>query len=180
MKLAIVMFISIAGFAIGADPKTSSTTEPQSSAPQTGEPQAGDLRRLDSVTWDLKTHTLSWVVQHGKEENGEFVPTIAKRYQITPDDASMSSAVERRPVDEDEAKLVHQLLDTLSIYCARSVVWWEHTSAPSEPAAPDSTPSFKPERPSRQNEEPAAKPAPPKPVKAVPMLVGEAPRPQAH
>jgi hypothetical protein len=179
VKLAIVIFISIAGFAFGADPKTNTTTEPQVAEPQVAEPQAaapetGDLRRLDSVTWDLKTHTLSWVVQHGREENGEFVPTTAKHYQITPDDATMGAARERRPVDEDEAKLVHQLLDTLSIYCARSVVWWEHTAEPSDPSNPDAAPTFKPDRPSKQNEEPTAKPAPVKPVKIAPLLVGEA------
>jgi hypothetical protein len=170
MKLALLTLISIAGFAFGADPK-SKTTEPQSS-----ESEGRELRRLDSVTWDLKTHTLSWVVQEGKEENGEFVPTTAKRYQMMPDDAMMGSALERRPVDEDEAKLVHRLLDTLSIYCARSVVWWEHGSPSSEPSAPDSTPSFKPDHPAKQDEEPAAKPVPSKPVKVAPMLVGDAAR----
>ena len=175
MKLALVMLISIAGLGFGADPKPKSSTEP----PATDQPSE-ELRRLDSVTWDLKTHTLSWVVQHGKLEKGEFVPTIAQHYEITPDDATMGAAgaaLERRPMDEDEAKLLHQLLDTLSIYCARSVVRWEQDTT-SDPAGPNSTPSLKPDRPPKQDGDPAPKPVPPKPVNGTPLRVGEPPVPR--
>ena len=169
MKLAVVMLISIAGFAFGADPKTNKTEQP-----------ATEVRRLDSVSWDLKTHTLSWVVQHGKMEDGEFVPTTAHQYQITPDDATMSAALERRAVDADEAKLLHQLLDTLSIYCARSVVWWEHGDTTTDPDAtsptpsPSPTPNLKPDRPMKQDEDTDPKPVPSKPIKAQPVRVGVA------
>ena len=165
MKLALVMMISIAGFAIAADPKPNSSTEPDS----------GDLRRLESVTWDLKTHTLSWVVQKGKEEKGEFVPTGSQRYQITPDDATMGVEPEKRAIEEDEAAVLHRLLDALSIYCAQSVVWWdrgEGTSVPSN--TPSLKPDSKPDRPANQNEEPKKKPAAPvKAVKALPLGVAE-------
>jgi hypothetical protein len=154
MKLAIVFWISIAGFASGADPKPNVSTDPQTAEPQS----SGELRRLDSVTWDLKTHTLSFVVQHGKVENGDFVPTVTKSYQITPDNATMGAALERRPVDAYEAKLLHQILDTLSVYCAQSVVKWEHMAAPSDSVSPDSTPAVKPDHP-----------APLKPVKIAPQ-----------
>jgi len=163
MKTALVVMISIAGFAFGADPKPNPSTEQQ----------ASDLRRLDSVTWDLKTHTLSWIVQKGKEEKGEFVPTGSQRYQITPDNAKMGFADENRAIEDDEAAVLHHLLDALSVYCAQSVVWWEHgdgTVAPSNPA----TPSLKPDRPAKQQEEePKDKPAPAKPVKALPLGVAE-------
>jgi hypothetical protein len=56
--------------------------------------------------------------------------------------------------------LLHRLLDTLSIYCAQSVVWWEHgEGAPVGPA----TPSLKPERPAQEKA----------PVKALPLGVAE-------
>jgi hypothetical protein len=162
MKLALVMLFSIGGFVFGADPK-----------PKTTETPAGEVRRLDSVTWDLKTHTLSWVVQHGKVEDGEFVPTTSHRYQITPDDASMADATDHRQVDADEAKLLHELLDTLSIYCARSVVWWEHPDATTEPDSSSPSPSLKPDHPNKPNEDPAPKPVESKPVKAQAQRVGE-------
>jgi hypothetical protein len=172
MKFALVMMISMAGFAFAADPKPNTSTEPQS----------GDLRRLESVTWDLKTHTLSWVVQKGKEEHGEFVPTGSQRYQITPDDATMGVPPDKRAIEEDEAAVLHHLLDALSIYCAQSVVWWdqgEGTPAPSSPSLkPD--PNAKP-GPANQNDGEQKKPAPVKAVKALPLGVAEvAAHPPVH
>jgi len=61
----------------------------------------------------------------GTEVNGEFIPTSAEHYEITPDQATMASAGETRGLEPDEAALLHRLLDTISVYCAQSVVWWE-------------------------------------------------------
>ena len=131
MKSAAIVMLFVAGFAFGDDPKT-------------------ELRRLDSVTWDLKTHTLTWVVQKGTVEKGEFVPSGTDRYEVTPDNATMTVAEEKRGVEHDEAALLHRLLDTLSIYCAQSVVWWDHgEGTPPSPA----TPSLKPERPTKEKEQ---------------------------
>jgi hypothetical protein len=157
MKSAIIVMISLAGLVFAGDPQKDN---------KASEPQVGELRRLDTVTWDLKTHTLSWVVVKGTEDSdGKFVPSDSVRYQVTPDDSKMGVASEERPIQDEEAALLHRLLDTLSVYCARSAVWWENADdTPATPATP-STPSLKPDRPTKQNDEPKAKPEPPKPVK---------------
>ena len=156
--------ISMAGFAFGADPK------PQTNS--NNEPQPDEVRRLESVTWDLKTHTLSWVVQKGTEKNGEFVSSGSQRYEVTPDTAKMSVAAEQRGLEQEEAALLHRLLDTLSIYCAQSVVWWDHAESGPELSNPEGTPSLKPERPTK-GDEPRERPTPVKPVKVLPLGVAE-------
>ncbi len=151
MESALIALIVTAGLTFGADPKIKT------------EPQSAELRRLESVTWDLKTHTLSWVVVKGTEENGEFVPKGSKSYQLTPDDATMGVAKEARSISEEEAAVLHRLLDTLSIYCARSVVWFESPADPTPPSD-GSTPSLKP-APKKEDEELKTKPTPARPVK---------------
>jgi len=168
--------ISIAGFAFAADPKTES---PKTQS--TAEPPDGQLRRLDSVTWDLKTHTLTWIVQQGTEVNSEFVSSGSQRYQVTPDDATMAVATETRGLQQDEAALLHRLLDTLSIYCAQSVVWWDRGEENIGPSTREATPDLKPERPAKQGEKTKDKAAPSKPAKAVPLGVAQvASHPQVY
>jgi hypothetical protein len=89
---------------------------------QTREPET---KRLRSVNWDLTSHKLVWVVQTGSVENGEFKSTSSDTYEISPDKAVMTYAGERRGFTAEEAVVVHKLLDTLSLYCAESVVWWD-------------------------------------------------------
>jgi hypothetical protein len=84
-----------------------------------------EKKRLQSVTWDLKTHKLVWVVETGAEQNGKFVAKSTNRYEISPDDAVMAFSDEKRAFTEEEATSLHKLLDTLSLYCAESVVWWD-------------------------------------------------------
>lgn len=128
MKNAAVMFSLFAALAIA-----------QEQAPET-------VKRLDSVTWDLNTHKLVWVVQTGKQVGGEFVPDSSSRYEVSPDEATMASVEEKRGFTEEEAASLHHLLDVLSLYCAESTVWWEKgegtpmgkpterkTTAPSQP-----------------------------------------------
>jgi hypothetical protein len=86
----------------------------------------GDKKRLESVTWDLKSHKLIWTVQTGEAgSNGEFVAKTTERYEIIPDKALMAVREEKRGFTEQEAASLHKLLDTLSLYCVESVVWWE-------------------------------------------------------
>ena len=66
MKRAIILLISMAGLTCAQDKK------------------ADDQKRLESVTWDLKSHKLIWVVQKGHERNGEFVATSTDKYEISP------------------------------------------------------------------------------------------------
>jgi len=109
--------------------------------------QAEKTKRLQSVTWDLNTHKLVWVVETGSKVDGQFVPESTARYEVSPDDAVMSFADEQRGFDQDEAAQLHHLLDVLSIYCAESVVWWDQGQGvplpagnpPAKTAAPGKT-----------------------------------------
>jgi len=84
-----------------------------------------DKKRLESVTWDLTNHKLVWVVQKGSERDGKFVASSSDRYEISPDEAVMAVSDEKRGFTKEEAASLHKLLDTLSLYCAESVVWWD-------------------------------------------------------
>src|SRR6266852_9882434 len=118
MKTALATTLALLGFALSGAAQTN--------AVEKTEPKADEVRRLESVTWDLKTHTLKWTVQKGTEVKGEFQPASAEHYEIAPDVAIMRVAGEKRGLEQDEAALLHRLLDTISIYCAESVVWWDH------------------------------------------------------
>ncbi len=118
MKNAAVLLLSLAAFAVAQD-----------KAPET-------VKRLDSVTWDLNTHKLVWVVQTGTHVDGEFVPSASSRYEVSPDEASMMFADEKRGLTEEEASSLHNLLDILSLYCAESTVWWDKSKTDSEGRVP--------------------------------------------
>ncbi len=121
MKTAFVLALSLAAACFAADPKPAAK-EPHPSLP-TG--TTGEVKRLGSVTWDLDSHRLVWVVQKGSMVNGTFVPSSEDKYTISPDKARMIVADEERGFDGQEAVSLHRLLDTLSLYCAESVVWWD-------------------------------------------------------
>ena len=114
MKTAVTLLLSMAAICCAQDRKidTSANTAPEK-------------KRLESVTWDLKSHKLVWIIQRGSEKDGEFVASASDRYEISPDDAVMTFAEERRGFTEAEASSLHKLLDTLSLYCAESVIWWD-------------------------------------------------------
>ncbi|HLH18164.1 MAG TPA: hypothetical protein VKX45_13150 [Bryobacteraceae bacterium] len=115
MKTAVVLLLSFAAAAFAADPKMGQNP------PQ----QPEKVKRLASVTWDLGTEKLVWIVQTGTMVNGSFVPASEQKYVISPNDAVMAVAQEQRGFDGDEAAALHHLLDVLSVYCAESVVWWD-------------------------------------------------------
>ncbi len=127
---------------------------------------AETVKHLDSVTWDLNTHKLVWVVKTGTQVNGEFVPTSSARYEVSPDNASMQFADETRGFTEEEAASLHHLLDVLTLYCAESTVWWDQgQGAPLEnqktTSAPKSDESKSVEgKPVRVKEPKTAKPKP--------------------
>ena len=114
MKRMAVLFLSFAAILCAQDKK--STEENR---------HTDEKKRLESVTWDLKNHKLIWVIQKGKVDKGEFKAVSSDKYEITPDDAVMAFAEERRGFTKEEAASLHKLLDTLSLYCAESVVWWD-------------------------------------------------------
>jgi len=166
MRPALVTIISFSLFSsfAGAQDKPSNS-------------EAREVRRLESVTWDLKSHTLSWTVSKGTEVNGEFVTASGEHYEITPDVATMTVHEEKRGFEREEAALLHRLLDTISIYCAQSVVWWDHgEGTPLNGGADRAIPNdaTKPDGPVK---EPAVKPSE-TPRKAPRLGVAEV-RPQA-
>ncbi len=119
MKTALVLLLSLGATAFAQDlKKDNKKTDPQ-------EQKQGDKRRLESVTWDLNSHKLVWVVQKGSEVDGKFVAASSERYEIAPDKAVMAFAEEKRGFTEDEAESLQHLLDVLSLYCAESTVWWD-------------------------------------------------------
>ncbi len=140
MKIVLALILSM-GTAIFA-------AEPQSQSVKTSptEPKPDEVKKLATVTWDLDSHKLVWVVQKGTMVNGEFKAASEQRYEITPDDAVMATLTERRGFDDDEAASLRKLLDFLSLYCAESVVWWEQgegkpLNGPSTAPAPTTKPT---------------------------------------
>lgn len=111
MKRVVILVLSLVGIACAQEPKI--------------QPNNSEKKRLDSVTWDLKSQKLIWVVARGTVANGNFTPTATDRYEISPDDATMTYGTEIRGFTEEEAASLHKLLNTLSLYCAESVVWWD-------------------------------------------------------
>ncbi|HEX3877874.1 MAG TPA: hypothetical protein VHW24_12860 [Bryobacteraceae bacterium] len=145
MKTALILVLSCASLSFAQNMKLAPQTQAKPSedaAPQTqtksDAPQ--EFKRLASVTWDLNTHKLVWVVQKGPEVNGEFVPQKTDRYEVSPTEAFMAMNEEKRDIGADEADSLHELLSVLSLYCVKSTVWWEANGA--EPTSdPSSAPS---------------------------------------
>jgi hypothetical protein len=121
MKAALVLLLSCASLSLAQS--TESTPKPV-------------VKRLASVTWDLDTHKLVWVVQKGAEVNGEFVPSSTDKYEVSPEEAVMASKDEKRGLGQDEAGSVTDLVNLLSLYCAESTDWWEDGSAAKDTASP--------------------------------------------
>lgn len=168
MKLASVLLLSCAALIYAADQNTQTAKNP--AAPNSGDsPQA--YKKLGAVTWNPDTHKLQWTVETGSMVNGEFVPASKKAYEISPDDATMGTAVEKRGFDDGEATELHQLLDILSLYCAESVEWWEQgAGAPAVPK-PKGTDTVAPDKPVKVRlQEPADQKAAPAPVAAGPQI----------
>jgi hypothetical protein len=129
-------------------------------------------KRLSSVTWDLMTHRLTWDVQTGREVNGEFRAESTAHYEISPDDAVMQVLNERRGFAAAEAKSLHRLLDTLSLYCAESAVWWDQGQGEKlEEGKPGGKPA--PRKPPAAPEPKRERVSRPEPEKTAPAARGE-------
>jgi hypothetical protein len=98
------------------------------------ESKTENAKRLVSVTWDLATHKLIWMVDQGTLVDGEFVASSGVKYEVSPDDAFMAFGGEKRSFGQEEAANLHLLLDLLSRYCVDSVVWWDRGPDPTAPA----------------------------------------------
>jgi len=119
MKTALVLLLSLAAAGIAADQKQQPVKDPSIG------PKAEEVKRLGTVSWDPEAHKLVWIVQKGALVGGKFVSNSEQRFEISPDEAVMMTAGEKRGFEEQEAVTLHHLLDVLSVYCAESVVWWE-------------------------------------------------------
>lgn len=128
MKTAAILLLSCASLLLA-----------QNSQPDSKPVQV--IKRLASVTWDLDTHKLVWVVQKGTEVNGEFVASSTDKYEVSPEAAIMASKNEERGLAAEEAGSVTDLVNLLSLYCAESTDWWEHGSPTEETGAPKEAPS---------------------------------------
>jgi len=164
MKLLSVILLSSAALAFAADQPAQNVKNP-ATPPDANGPKV--YKKLGAVTWDPDAHKLAWTVETGNLVNGEFVAVSKNTYEISPDDATMGTAGEKRGFDNEEAAQLHRLLDILSIYCAESVAWWDGgagTPVDSQPAGSDAT-SGKPVK----VQQPAAPPAPPRqPIRLAP------------
>jgi hypothetical protein len=141
MKTALVLLLSFGSAVMAAD------NEKEPKAPATkaaAEQSSGQVKKLGSVTWDLASHKLVWVVQNGTMQDGEFVPGTQVRYEISPDEAVMAASGQLRGFDDQEAVWLRRLLDVLSLYCAESVAWWDEGQG--TPVGPGEKPSGKPGR----------------------------------
>jgi hypothetical protein len=113
MKTAVAVLLSCAALCCAQD------TKPEA------QPKQEEVKRLESVTWDLSTHKLVWLVAKGIMVDGEFVPQKKVKYEVSPDEAFMALAEDKKSINVTEAAALHQLLDMLSMYCVESVVWWD-------------------------------------------------------
>jgi hypothetical protein len=160
MKSALILLVSISVAAFAADNKRQAAKNPPAQQDQ----QEQQVKKLGSVTWDVDQHKLVWVVQKGTMVNGEFVPSGEERYEISPDEATMANAGEKRGFEEDEATTLRHLLDVLSVYCAESVVWWDEGQG--KPV--ESRPGAKPPENSGKKAVKVGEPQQKKPVYKVP------------
>ena len=155
MKTALAIALSLGALAFGQDPSQTKSKTPS-------DPENQPMKRLNSVTWNLETHKLVWVVESGSEVDGDFVPASTQKYEVSPDDAVMAFSNEKRGFTEEEAASLGHLLDVLSLYCAESVIWWDQGMGdPVEPAQRQrhSAPATPPGSP-KKVEQPPAKTAP--------------------
>jgi hypothetical protein len=119
MKTALIVLLSCATLSLAQDAKVAPKDTPQTPS------DSPEYKRLASVTWDLDSHKLVWVVQKGSKVNGEFIPKSADRYEVSPSEAAMGVKDEKRPIAKDEASSLFDLLSVLSLYCVESTEWWE-------------------------------------------------------
>jgi len=142
MKTALILILSCASLSLAQDAQPN--------------PQPVAVKRLASVTWDLNTHKLVWVVQAGTVVDGAFVPLASKRYEVSPEDAYMASKDEKRGLGQEDAGSVTDLVNLLSLYCAQSTDWWEQGSPADDSAVPKSE---------QKSVEPATPPSSDKPTR---------------
>ena len=112
--------------------------------------QAVHVKRVTSVTWDVASGKLVWVVQDGQQQNGEFAGSSEQRYEISPKEAVMAVEGQQREFTDTEVTRLWTLLRALTLYCVESTMWWETGQG----VAPD------PQKPTLQPPSDQSKPKP--------------------
>ena len=123
---------------------------------------AAQVKRIASVGWDLQTGKLTWVVQTGTEGKYGFVASSEEHYEISPENAMMTSQGQERRFTSEEGTWLKNLLHILTAYCVESTIWWYHPEATPTPDGGTSSPA--------QPDQPKAKPVQdtsPSPVKVL-------------
>jgi hypothetical protein len=133
MKTALLL-LSLTAASFAADEKQQPIKDPSIG------PRSEEVKKLGPVTWDPDAQKLRWVVKSGSMVNGKFVPSSEKQYEISPDEAWMTTANEKRGFEEQEGVVLRRLLDVLTVYCAESVVWWEEGQGTPADSAPGKAP----------------------------------------
>lgn len=164
MKSALILLLSCATFSLAQDMKIApDKIKPEPPAQSEGaqktdgaKPDAADagatqVKRLASVTWDLNTHKLSWIVEKGSMVDGAFVPSSQGKYEVSPSEGFMAVNEEKRGIEDDEANALHELLGVLSVYCVESTVWWERGA--DDGTSPTLSPDAKPAAPGTKIEQ---------------------------
>jgi len=154
MKHSALVILSCVALTLAADSNKPVPQSQQGSADRMVLPKE-PLRKLSSVTWDLDTHKLVWVVQKGDRVDGKFVSSSEEQFEISPDQAMMQLSGEKRLFDDHEAVQLRRLLDTLSVYCAESVAWWEQGEGT---PVDEKEPRQKTDKPSQPSKPPENKP----------------------
>jgi hypothetical protein len=158
MKQLLVSLLTCAALTYAADQQPQAAKMP----PDGGAGGTGAYKKLGALTWDPDTRKLAWTVETGSMVEGKFVAASKKRYEITPDDATMATATEKRSFDNDEAVALHHLLDILSLYCAESAVWWDQGPGSPTDSKPEGSEKPTSGKPVRVNQPSApSTPAPP-------------------
>ena len=97
------------------------------------------IKRVVSVSWNLQTGKLAWVVQTGTEGKDGFVASSEEHYEISPTDAVMTGQGEERRFTAEEGSWLKNLLHVLTVYCVESTIWWyrgESAPTPDPKSAP--------------------------------------------
>ena len=162
MKNALIVLLSCATFSMAQNMKLAPEKSNPAAPPQTQKAQPGDtqnqqdsqaaepqFKRLASITYDLNTHKLTWIVEKGTEVDGQFVAQSQGKYEVSPAEGFMAVNEEKRGIENEEAGALHDLLGVLSMYCVESTVWWDHggDDGASPASAPETTPDAKPAAP---------------------------------
>jgi hypothetical protein len=136
MKTVLAMILVCAGSAVAQEGVTAAGSAPDNEAIQ--------AKRVKSVTWDLQAQKLVWIVEDGIAKNGQFFASSLERYEISPQDQTMTFNGEQRGFTEAEGVWLDHLLHILTVYCAESVVWWINGAADPHNQGPTAQPPDRP------------------------------------